>query len=63
MPDSVVPNDAFAAKHSLLIDERHPPAYDTVAANAQIQTLVQVERMAVVCDLRDREAMEDGCFG
>lgn len=62
MPDSVVPNNAFA-KHSLLIHKRYPPTNDTVAANAQIEALIQVERMAVACDLRDSESMQDRCFG
>ena len=59
--NSIPADDAFA-KNSLLSHERNPSTDNTITTNTQVQAVFQTIRVAVACHLRDREAMEDGCF-
>lgn len=58
-----VPPDNALPKHRLPVHERHSPPDNTLAADSQIQALVQVESATILSQPRNSEAMEDRCFG
>ena len=46
----------------MLSHKRYPSTNNAVAADTQVQAVFEAEGLAVGCNLRDCEAMENGCF-
>ena len=55
-----IPSDDAFAKYSLLSYKRDSSTDDAVTANTQVQAVFEAKGLAVGCNMRDREAMENG---